>query len=182
MNFSFPPSGRGGPVFNFKSEGRRFDKSNRCLISASAFFEFTGKKYPKAKQSLHAERRALPRDCRNLAGRKGRRPARVYDADDIARTRCGAANRGASPGGLGRLDLSDQARKRAAAPAAGRLAGREDRAGGKRLGMRRMHASLRRGCSYAGLPPLDARNKREFKPRPADSFGGTSRTDRTCHP
>jgi putative SOS response-associated peptidase YedK len=49
MNFSFPPSGRGGPVFNFKSEGRHFDKSNRCLIPASAFFEFTGKKYPKAK-------------------------------------------------------------------------------------------------------------------------------------
>ncbi len=49
MNFSFPPSGRGGPVFNFKSEGRSFAKSNRCLIPASAFFEFTGKKYPKAK-------------------------------------------------------------------------------------------------------------------------------------
>lgn len=50
MNFSFPPSGpRGGPVFNFRSEGRQFDKSNRCLIPASAFFEFTGKKYPKAK-------------------------------------------------------------------------------------------------------------------------------------
>ena len=40
MNFSFAPSGRGGPVFNFRSEGRRFDKSNRCLIPASAFFEF----------------------------------------------------------------------------------------------------------------------------------------------
>jgi putative SOS response-associated peptidase YedK len=25
------------------------DKSNRCLIPATAFFEFTGKKYPKAK-------------------------------------------------------------------------------------------------------------------------------------
>ena len=50
MRFGFPPSGaRGGPVFNFRSEGRRFDKSNRCLIPASAFFEFTGKKYPKAK-------------------------------------------------------------------------------------------------------------------------------------
>jgi putative SOS response-associated peptidase YedK len=48
MNFSFPPTGRGGPVFNFKLEGRHFDKSNRCLIPASAFFEFTGKKYPKA--------------------------------------------------------------------------------------------------------------------------------------
>jgi len=49
MSFGFPPAGRGGPVFNFRSEGRHFDKSNRCLIPASAFFEFTGKKYPKAK-------------------------------------------------------------------------------------------------------------------------------------
>ena len=49
MNFSFPPSGRGGPVFNFRSEGRRFDNSNRCIIPSSAFFEFVGKKYPKAK-------------------------------------------------------------------------------------------------------------------------------------
>jgi putative SOS response-associated peptidase YedK len=48
MNFSFPPSGpKGGPVFNFRSEGRSFANSNRCLIPASAFFEFTGKKYPK---------------------------------------------------------------------------------------------------------------------------------------
>lgn len=49
MNFSFPPTGRGGPVFNFRSEGRHFADSNRCLIPSSAFFEFTGKKYPKAK-------------------------------------------------------------------------------------------------------------------------------------
>jgi putative SOS response-associated peptidase YedK len=50
MRFGFPPSNpRGGPVFNFRSERRRFDKSNRCLVPASAFFEFTGKKYPKAK-------------------------------------------------------------------------------------------------------------------------------------
>jgi putative SOS response-associated peptidase YedK len=50
MRFGFPPaSPRGGPIFNFRSEGRRFDKSTRCLVRASAFFEFTGKKYPKAK-------------------------------------------------------------------------------------------------------------------------------------
>ncbi len=49
MNFSFPPSGRGGPVFNFRSEGRHFADSKRCLIPVSAFFEFTGKNYPKAK-------------------------------------------------------------------------------------------------------------------------------------
>jgi putative SOS response-associated peptidase YedK len=46
MNCSFPPSGpRGGSVFNFR--GRSFANSNRCLISASALFEFTGKKYPR---------------------------------------------------------------------------------------------------------------------------------------
>jgi putative SOS response-associated peptidase YedK len=49
--FGFPPlAGRkGGPVFNFVSESRNFAESRRCLIPASAFFEFTGKKYPKAK-------------------------------------------------------------------------------------------------------------------------------------
>jgi putative SOS response-associated peptidase YedK len=56
MNFSFPPSGpRDGPVFNFRSEGRSFAKSNRCLIPASAFFEFTGNKYPKAKHRFTLE-------------------------------------------------------------------------------------------------------------------------------
>lgn len=50
MNFSFPPSGpKGGPVFNFRSEGRSFANSNRCFIPASGFFEFTGKKYLKTK-------------------------------------------------------------------------------------------------------------------------------------
>jgi putative SOS response-associated peptidase YedK len=49
MTFGFPPKGRGGPVFNFRSEGRHFENSQRCLIPASAFFEFTGTKYPKAK-------------------------------------------------------------------------------------------------------------------------------------
>jgi putative SOS response-associated peptidase YedK len=51
MKFGFPPpAGRkGGPVFNFRSDGRHFSDSRRCLIPASAFFEFTGSKYPKAK-------------------------------------------------------------------------------------------------------------------------------------
>lgn len=50
MRFGFPPPRpKASPVFNFKSEGRSFAKSNRCLIPASAFFEFTGTKYPKAK-------------------------------------------------------------------------------------------------------------------------------------
>jgi putative SOS response-associated peptidase YedK len=50
MTFSLPPGRPGGaPVFNFRSDGRHFANSNRCIIPASAFFEFTGKKYPKAK-------------------------------------------------------------------------------------------------------------------------------------
>jgi putative SOS response-associated peptidase YedK len=50
MSFSFPPATpRGGPIFNFRSEGRSFAKSNRCLTPASAFFEFTGTKSPKTK-------------------------------------------------------------------------------------------------------------------------------------
>jgi len=51
MRFGFPPAtaGRGGPVFNFKSEGRSFASSRRCLIPASAFFEFTGETYPKER-------------------------------------------------------------------------------------------------------------------------------------
>ena len=44
-----PPRPGAPPVFNFKSEGRSFAKSNRCLIPASAFFEFTGQKSPKTK-------------------------------------------------------------------------------------------------------------------------------------
>lgn len=44
-----PPRPGAAPVFNFKSEGRRFRKSNRCIIPASAFFEFTGAKTPKTK-------------------------------------------------------------------------------------------------------------------------------------
>lgn len=42
MNFSFPPSGRGGPVFNFRSENRRFDQSNRCIIPANASTSLCG--------------------------------------------------------------------------------------------------------------------------------------------
>ena len=44
-----PPRPKASPIFNFRSEGRRFADSKRCLVPASAFFEFTGTKYPKAK-------------------------------------------------------------------------------------------------------------------------------------
>lgn len=40
---------RGKPVFNFRSEGRRFGKSDRCLIPADGFYEFTAPSDPKQK-------------------------------------------------------------------------------------------------------------------------------------
>lgn len=49
MRWGFPPGRpKAGPVINFRSEGRRFDRG-RCLVPASAFYEFTGTKYPKTK-------------------------------------------------------------------------------------------------------------------------------------
>lgn len=39
---------KGGPLINFRSEGRRFPVG-RCLIPADGFYEFTGAKAPKAK-------------------------------------------------------------------------------------------------------------------------------------
>lgn len=50
MTFGWPPPRpKAGPVFNFKSDGRNFADSKRCLIILSGFFEFVGTKYPKAK-------------------------------------------------------------------------------------------------------------------------------------
>ena len=50
MNFGLPSDQpKRAPVFNFRSDGRKFANSKRCLIPASGFFEFTGTKYPKAK-------------------------------------------------------------------------------------------------------------------------------------
>ena len=50
MRFGWPaPRPKAAPVFNFRSDGRSFAESRRCLIPASAFFEFTGTKYPKTK-------------------------------------------------------------------------------------------------------------------------------------
>jgi putative SOS response-associated peptidase YedK len=39
---------KGGPLINFRSDGRRFPNS-RCLIPADGFYEFTGDKAPKSK-------------------------------------------------------------------------------------------------------------------------------------
>ena len=53
MKFGFPPPRpKAGPVFNYRSEGRHFGQSHRCLIPATAFFEFTGAKYPKTRHRL----------------------------------------------------------------------------------------------------------------------------------
>jgi putative SOS response-associated peptidase YedK len=43
-------SASGKPVFNFRSEGRSFAKSDRCLIPADGFYEFTAPADPKSKR------------------------------------------------------------------------------------------------------------------------------------
>lgn len=50
MRWGFRPARtKAAPVFNFRADGRDFSDSRRCLIPASAFFEFTGDKAPKSK-------------------------------------------------------------------------------------------------------------------------------------
>ena len=50
MQWSFPASRPGArPVFNFRGEGRKFQKEDRVIIPASGFYEFTGTKSPKNK-------------------------------------------------------------------------------------------------------------------------------------
>src|ERR1700722_2487683 len=50
MRFGMPPKKpHGSPLFNFRSEGRHFANCDRCLVIASAFYEFTGASYPKTK-------------------------------------------------------------------------------------------------------------------------------------
>ena len=61
MRFGFRgperPGGKGKPppVINFRSEGRSFgngERSGRALVPVSAFYEFTGDKYPKTRWIL----------------------------------------------------------------------------------------------------------------------------------
>lgn len=50
MRFGWPaPRPKAPPVFNFRSDGRHFENSRRCVIVLSGFFEFTGTKSPKTK-------------------------------------------------------------------------------------------------------------------------------------
>jgi putative SOS response-associated peptidase YedK len=49
MRWSWP-SKKGAPVFNFRSENRRFETAKRCLIPADGFYEFTAAKDAKAKR------------------------------------------------------------------------------------------------------------------------------------
>jgi len=53
MRWGFAPErAKAGPITNFRSEGRRFangEDRGRCLVPATAFFEFTGARSPKTR-------------------------------------------------------------------------------------------------------------------------------------
>jgi len=58
LRWGFEPSTpKGRAVINFRSDGRSFADSRRCLVPASHFFEFKGAKAPKSKFrfTLHGE-------------------------------------------------------------------------------------------------------------------------------
>jgi putative SOS response-associated peptidase YedK len=65
--FAPPPGRPGGPVINFRSDGRRFP-NGRCLIPADGFYEFTGAKSPKSKWLFTAADPALGGDFFCVAG------------------------------------------------------------------------------------------------------------------
>jgi putative SOS response-associated peptidase YedK len=93
MTFAFPPGRPGGtPVFNFRSEGRHFANSNRCLSPASAFFEFTGKKYPKAKHRFALKGSPITAIAGLWREPQGNHPPSFTMFDDGARTGRGSVS------------------------------------------------------------------------------------------
>ncbi len=53
LRFGFPPPRpKARPVVNMRAEGRVFEnreRTGRCLVPVSGFYEFTGEKYPKTR-------------------------------------------------------------------------------------------------------------------------------------
>ena len=53
MRFGFPPPRpKAGPIINFRAEDRTFlnrERTGRCLVPVSGFYEFTGSAYPKTR-------------------------------------------------------------------------------------------------------------------------------------
>lgn len=51
--FGFPPPRpKAGPIINLRAEGRTFvnrERTGRCLVPVSGFYEFTGSTYPKTR-------------------------------------------------------------------------------------------------------------------------------------
>lgn len=50
MRFSYPPEAGRGPVFNVRSEGRRYENARRAIVPVSAFFESTDPTEGKRKR------------------------------------------------------------------------------------------------------------------------------------
>ena len=81
------PERNGRPVYNFRSDGREF-ASNRCLIVADGFYEFTDPKEPdeeaQGQVAVHQAGRADLLHRRHLARHQGRGRG-LHHADHGAR-------------------------------------------------------------------------------------------------
>jgi hypothetical protein len=73
MTFGFPPkSSRGGPVFNFKSEGRRFDNSNPLPDPCERLLRVHRQALSEGQAPLRSQRMRLHGDRGALARDRGR--------------------------------------------------------------------------------------------------------------
>ena len=111
VRWSWPGPG-GKPVYNFRSEGRRFAQG-RCLIPADGFYEFTDPRAARAQArqegevAVHDGGQAVVLYRRPVPAGGGGRSRRLHHAHRRARARCGALpstpGRGAGAGRLVRL-------------------------------------------------------------------------------
>lgn len=83
MNFSFAPNGpKGGPVFNFRSEGRDFSKERQVSDPALGFFR-PARNTPRPN-TTYAGGSALSGDRRAVARSTGQSPYELYNAHHLA--------------------------------------------------------------------------------------------------
>jgi hypothetical protein len=186
MTFSFPQGRPGGtPVFNFRSEGRHFANSNRCLIPASAFFEFTGKKYPKAKHRFALKGYLITAIAGISREGRGNQPPSfpmltTAPGSDVAPSRRAEPVRAAVESRRSRADPNGTSRRAAPSPgfacgAEARDAGRASRAEASSRRAEPVHAAAESRRSSAGPNRTAEASRAAASGSPGIACGATAR-------